>query len=339
MARPYHQLLPLAFKRFSVRSAARTLLPTFGYYLTRRALPPSEKPALFTMNILPPMLTVWHHLVRKHLGDAVDVTIFDCSGKLDPKMFPGARVQKFLNLYASVKCDEFIRHIAKNRKIAWLCDDDIFFVSNNALPLLTREFADAKTASVSFRPRSWWQFNINDRKIEPSGSYCLALNRDIFWKKEHLSLAPADGNTHVEGARRYDTFDKANEILLKKGYRCAILPKPERDACITGFSGISGAVMLLDYFKTPEDVLAYYRTPEDKAWSGNVLPGTLASMLAICTIQECYEKITGTAYPLPSLPSRTELEKIRAEKTPLLRDGFTAFTLIDEGSEQLRRAL
>ena len=290
------------------------------------------------MNILPPMMTVWHHLVRKNLGDAVDVTIFDCSGKLDPKMFPGARVQKFLNLYASVKCDEFIKHIAKNRMIAWLCDDDMFFIGSGAVKVLEREFSDPKTASVSFRPRSWWQFTINGQTIEPSGSYCLALNREI-WMKERLTLAPADGNRHTDGNRRYDTFDKANEILIEKGYRCAILPQAERDACVTGFSGISGAVMLLDYFHTPQEVLDYYRAPEDKAWSGNVLPGTLASMLAICTIQECYEHVTGTRYPLPSLPSRQDLERIRAEKTPLLREGFTAFRLIDDGSEKLRRAL
>lgn len=80
------------------------------------------------MNILPPMMTVWYHCARKYLGDSVDITIFDCSGKLDPAEVPGARVQKFLNLYAATKCDEFLYHIAKKRRIGWICDDDVFFV-------------------------------------------------------------------------------------------------------------------------------------------------------------------------------------------------------------------
>src|SRR3989344_9029202 len=100
MSRPYHKLLSYAFKRFSLQSAARTLMPTVGYYLGRKPLPPSHKPALFTMNILPPMMTVWYHFVRKYLGDRVDTVIFDCSGRLDPKEFSHARVQKFLNFYA-----------------------------------------------------------------------------------------------------------------------------------------------------------------------------------------------------------------------------------------------
>src|SRR3989338_4324489 len=153
MARAYHEILGIAFKQFSLRAALRTALPTLGYYLMRSPLPKSDKPALFTMNILPPMATVWHHFVQKNLGDRVDTVIFDCSGKLNPKDFPGARVQKFLNFYAATKSDEFIRHIASSRKTAWICDDDMFPMSNDMIDVLEREFQDPLTASVSFRPR------------------------------------------------------------------------------------------------------------------------------------------------------------------------------------------
>src|SRR5258708_963087 len=108
-----HQLLQKLFKRFSVQMAFKTALPTLGYYMKRTPLPASRKPALFTMNILPPMMTVWHHCMRKYLGDRVDTVIFDCSGGLDPREFPGARVQKFLNFYAATKSQEFLDHIAK----------------------------------------------------------------------------------------------------------------------------------------------------------------------------------------------------------------------------------
>lgn len=321
MARAYHEILGTAFKKFSLRAAVRTGLPTLGYYLTRRPLPKSDKPALFTMNILPPMATVWYHFARKSLGDRVDYVIFDCSGKLSPKDFPGARVQKFLNFYAATKSDEFLQHIAKNRKIGWICDDDMFPMSEKMLEVIKKEFRDPKTASVSFRPRDWWRFEIDGKFHEPSSSYCIAFNREILLK-ERLSLASAPGNLHPsligKAPGRYDTFDKANETLIRKGYRCSIVPEAERDQYLTGFSGMSGAVILLDYFKTPEEVLQYYRAPSKEKWSGNVLFGTLSSMLAICTVLELYEKITGHTYVVPSLPSRVELEKIRDENIPHL---------------------
>src|SRR5438105_15853083 len=110
------------------------------------------------MNILPPMMTVWHHCARKYVGDAVDMVIFDCSGRLDPAEFPGARVQKFLNLYAATKSDEFLRHVARRRRIGWICDDDMFLLDAAAGDIVERELAVPNTASISCRPREWRHF-------------------------------------------------------------------------------------------------------------------------------------------------------------------------------------
>ncbi len=342
MPHQYAKLLPYAFRRFSLQSARRTLLPTLRYYLTRAPLPPSERPALFTMNILPPLMTLWYHLVRKNLGERVDIVIFDCSGRLDPRDFPGARVQKFLNLYAATKCDEFLRHIARHRRVGWICDDDMFPMDAGMLDVIEREFRDPKTASVSFRPRTWWHFEIKGRCYEPSSSYCIAFNREVLVEKELLSLAPADGNTHPshigKPPGRYDTFDKANEILLTKGYRCAIVSPEERRECVTGFSGVSGGVMLLYYFKTPEQVLDYYLSPPKKQWGGNMLFGTLSAMLAISIVQELAAKITGAPYPLPSLPKREQLEKILEDHKPYLRQDHRIEPVWEAG-ERLRRAI
>lgn len=342
MARPYHKLLQYTFKRFSVLKALKTGIPTIAYYARRPALPPSEKPALCTMNILPPMMTVWYHCVRKYLGDSADVWIFDCSGKLDPMDFPGARVQKFLNFYAATKCDEFLYSIAKNRRIGIICDDDIFLLSNKIIPILQREFALPNTASVSLRPRPWWHFDIHGATYEASSSYCTAIDRNIFCDKEHLSLKPAEGNNHPntigKGERRYDTFDKANEILLTKGYRCAVLPKEEREELIAGFSGMSGGVMLLRYFKSVDQTLDYFLSPPKRAWGGNMLHGLLAAMLGINCIQELAEKISGKAFPLPSLPDRNTLEKIRKDHEHLMPKR-EAMGWMEETCERLRKAI
>ena len=342
MARKHFELLRYVFKRFSIEKAFRTALPTALYYTRRPALPVSDKPALFTMNILPPMMTVWHHLAKKNLGDSVDITIFDCSGGLKASDFPGATVQKFVNLYAATKSDEFLTHIAKNRKIGWICDDDIFLLNGEAVNKVQQELSVPNTALLSFRARNWWHFEIDGKRYEPSSSYCTAFNREILIDTEHLSLKPADGNNHPshigKSPGRYDTCDKANEILLQKGYRCAIIPQEDEEKYITGFSGMSGAVMLLNYFKNPQQTLDFFWSPEKRYWGGNVLFGTLAGMLAITTIQELHEKITGKKYPLRSLPSKVELEKLRREHAHLLR-GDHDFERVDAVSEKLRAAI
>lgn len=333
----YTELLSYVFKRFSVLSARRTALPTAWYYLRRPALPASDKPALFTMNIYPPMMTVWHHCVKKYLKDDVDVTIFDCSGQLDAREFPGARVQKFLNLYAATKSQEFLDSIARNRKTAWICDDDVFPISHECIDVLKRELSVPNTASVSFKPRTAWRFAINGKEHEPSGSYCLGINREIVMDKERLDLGPCNGNVHKQRGR-YDTWDKANETLLQKGYRCLILPEEERDRCVASFTGLSGAVMLLHYYRTPEQLMEYFETPPDNTWSGNVLYGLLCALIAADKIQELYTKLKGHPYPLKSLPTREYIQDLRRRKQPLLLQGRN-FDWVDEAGKRLERAI
>ncbi|HLD07738.1 MAG TPA: hypothetical protein VJB60_01610 [Candidatus Peribacterales bacterium] len=342
MPRPYHEILKYSFKRFSILSAARTAFPSALYYLRRSALPLSEKPALFTMNILPPLMTVWWHFAKKALGESADITIFDCSGKLHPKDFPGARVQKFLNFYAAAKCDEFLYSIARNRKIGWICDDDIFFLKGELVPRVLREFEDPNTASVSLRPRGWWEFEINGKRYPVSSSYCTAINREIFCNKERLSLAPLKGNPHPAIGDRppksYDTFDKANETLITKGYRCAVLPEDIQNQCITGFHGVSNGVMLLNYFRKQEQMLDFLLSPPKKQWAGSVLYTVFGALLAINVIQDLAEKITGSRYQLSALPSKMELMKIRKEHEPLLRSEVS-WRGIDETATKLYSSL
>jgi len=338
----YFSLLPRAFKLFSLKRALVTGPETVRHYLHPDPLPPSEKPALFTMNILPPMMTVWHHLARKYLGDRVDIIIFDCSGKLDKADSPDARVQKFLNFYAATKSDEFLTSIARNRAVAWICDDDMFLIDGGAIARIREELAIPNTATVSFRPRTWWHFSIDGKEYEPSGSYCIAMNRKIVIEKERLTLSPCEGNTHVshigKPLTRFDTFDKANETLIKKGYRCAIIPEAERERYVIGYSGMSSSVMLLWYFRSPDQMRDYLLSPPDKAWRGNTLFTVLSGLLAISDILAMHEKIAGKAYPLQSMLTKPELEKIRKQKEPLVRSEHS-FARVDEVSERLLRAI
>jgi hypothetical protein len=339
----YFEIVPYAFKKFSVLRALRTGVPTALYHAHRTSLPVSEKPALFTMNIMPPMMTVWYHLVQKNLGDRVDTTIFDCSGTLKKSQFPNARVQKYLNLYAATKSDEFLYHIAKNRKIGWVCDDDMFILNSKAIDLVEQSLSKPNAATFSFRPRDWWHFNIDGKEYAPSSSYCIAFNREIYCDKEKLSLSPCEGNTNAvshigKPVSRYDTFDKANESLINKGYTCDILPVEKQGEYVIGYSGMSTAVMMIWHFRRPEQMIDYLEAPKAEAWKGNTLFTVLSGLLAIADLQDMHQKITGKPYNLRSMPTKKDLDRLRTKYEPLLREG-KSFDTVSAVSEVLNAAL
>lgn len=331
-----------AFKRFSALSAFRSALPTAKQLAFPYVLPPSPKPALFTMNIFPPMLRVWRHFAVRSLGDDVDIVGFDCSATLDPRDFPGMRIQKFLNPRYAQKCDNFLHVISRERDVAWICDDDTFITSHAALDVVKRELAVPNTAVVTFEPRQWWEFEIEGRRTKPVGTYCMAMNRRIVSDKERLSFRPADGNNHPsprrEGPGRYDSFDKANETLLLKGYRCAIVDPAEAKACTINYEGLSSAVMLLAYFRTPGETVAFFDAPEKKKWSGNLLFRCLQGVISLHHIHAAAEKLAGKPLPVRSMPSLAELSRIRKDVEPFLREEFS-FRKLDENNARLAAEL
>ncbi len=339
MPRDYSTFLTDSFKLFSLKTAPRTALPTLRHFVFPHVLAKSDKPVLVTMNILPALMTVWHHFALRSIGDRADIVIFDCSGRLKQNDLPGTYVQPFLNLYAATKVDIALRSFAKNRRSVWICDDDVLLTGKESFDSMMRELQVPNTACVTMEPRDWWQFEMNGQRIAPAGTYCLAINRDIVCDKEHLSFKPTDGNEHpslIPGrpVKRYDTFDKANEILLQKGYRCAAIDEMTRKNCTIGYDGLSGAVMLLYRFKTPDETMAYLEEPSNEAWGGTILFRVLNGMLAIDTLSEAAEKISGASQRPHALPSRSELQKLRQSREKFLREGLS-FTLLDENREEL----
>ena len=69
-----------------------------------------------------------------------------------------------------------------------------------------------------------------------------------------------------------------------------------------------------------------------------MLHGALAAMLGISVIQELAEKISGKRYPLPSLPDRKDLEKLRSDHAHLIKRP-EALAWMEETCERLRQVL
>ncbi len=323
-------------------SAVKNALPALVYHLTAKPMPASDKVTIFTCNIFPPNIVLWHHLVRKFFGDRADVFVFDCGGSLDPALVPGFTVQRYINAMHPTKIDVFLKKSAPNRRTVWICDDDVFPISERGLTVLREEFAKPSTATVSLRPRTWWHFELDGKQYEPSGSYCIALDRGIVVEKEHLNAQPADGNTHPSHRRkpmkRYDTLDKANEELIRRGYRCAIVPEAVRDACVVGFDGTSIAALVLAYFRTPERLMEFFRSAPAERWAGNVYPRMLAALLSGSAVLQLCEEVLGRPLPCPGMPSPKALSEIRAQAEPHLTEDRN-FTDIDAAYTLLRSVI
>ena len=334
-------VLARAQRQFTIQKAWHNALPTVLYKAASRSLPPSDTITVCTSTIFPPLAIVWNAVVKKCMEDTCDVFIFDCAGTLDPASVPGATVQRFLNVRHATKIDTWIRQTLKNRRIAWICDDDVFPIHAGAITAIVREFAQPKTATVSLRPRTWWHFDMDGTSVQPSGSYCIALDTELF-AKEHLSAQPADGNTHPTHTgkkwTRYDTLDKANEELLKREYRCAILPEEERGEYTAGFNGTSIAALLLHKFRSADALLAYMRAVTPAQWQGNVFPRCLQALLAADIIRDLYGHITAKPWPYASLPAKSDMLALRKNAEPYLSPSHQ-LTDVDTTAQKLHSIL
>jgi hypothetical protein len=107
---------------------------------------------------------------------------------------------------------------------------------------------------------------------------------------------------------------------------------------VTGFSGVSSAVMLLWYFRSSKKMMEYLEEPADEAWRGNTLFTVLSGLRAINYMQQMHEEITGKPYALRSMPSWDTLEALREKKTPLIRKK-QSFERVDEVAAILKNSL
>ncbi|PKN92352.1 MAG: hypothetical protein CVU44_14525 [Chloroflexi bacterium HGW-Chloroflexi-6] len=196
----------------------------------------SDKKAPITIlliTIYPDLARVWYHLAAKYLErQHIDkIIIIDSCGKLKPEQFPLARVVPFCNFAPAQKIDYFLRYEIDTPYV-WLCDDDLFFISIQALETAyTRIAGSEKVAVACLNPRGWF-LDINGEKHQAMGVYSILFSRDIFIR-EKLYFTTGHINDPAIGriSGFYDTGDFANEILIRLGYKVDIVKSSDDFVC------------------------------------------------------------------------------------------------------------
>jgi hypothetical protein len=207
----------------------------------RENLPYSPGVTIITFTIHPDLARIWHWWVTKTQGASANVWIVDCSGRLNPKKYPGATVKRFCNFQHGRKIDYWIYHVLKTEYV-WLSDDDVFPVAKGILPSFITQFQkEPLLAAISFRPRGW-ELEWSGEKQRCMGPYSLLFNRRLFCT-EGLSFrwVKTDDERIAPGRTpgRFDVADYAHYQLMQRRYHIVIAE--ERN--VLGFVGVSRALL------------------------------------------------------------------------------------------------
>jgi hypothetical protein len=195
---------------------------------------------IFTCSVYADLTRVWYHFVQRYTRrPRVSVLIYDCGARLTPTDFAGATIVRRPNLDHGRNIDHAVQVAVTPRM--FLTDDDSFVVDARAEPTAARLLRPRRTAAVTFRPRTWWQFEIDGRHHPVMGTNALVFKPEIF-RRERLSFRqrPASDPSIRNGLDgRYDTGDHANEALLRRGYAVVVPDATVREAMVVGYSGVS----------------------------------------------------------------------------------------------------
>lgn len=202
-----------------------------------------KRTTLFTCSIYPDLTRVWYHFARRYTDSShLRYVIYDCGSKLEAEHFPDALIVRYRNLDHGRKIDDCVRKVV-DTPLMFLSDDDAFLLSDRAEPLAAGALLDdERAAAVSFKPRGWWEFEIEGRRHPVMGSYSLVFKPEVI-KKEGLSFRtrPTNEPDIREGSGYYDTADYANKQLLLKGYKIIVPEKETRGEMIRSYSAVSSA--------------------------------------------------------------------------------------------------
>ena len=196
---------------------------------------------IFTCSIYPDVTRIWFHCLKKVLRQDRAVVIYDSSGLLEPKYFPGAKIILHPNVEHGKKIDHFVSNHLET-KYFLLLDDDAFLTSSHVIDVGLEWIADsADNVIFSFKPRPWWSIKVNGVDHLAMGSYALLVKAfPLIDNKLSFSSQKTNRKEIRNGSGYYDTADFINEYLLKQGYAIRIAPPELMDLVPTFFGTSSG---------------------------------------------------------------------------------------------------
>ena len=149
-------------------------------------------------------------------------------------------IVRYPNVEHGKKIDHCVRETVKT-DLLFLTDDDSFILNPQAEPLGAEMLLKGDSrAAFSFKPRGWWELEIDGNRFPVMGSYSLMFKPEII-RREKLTFCsrPTKDPRIRNGGGYYDTGDYANEQLLRRGYE-VIVPDPEvRRTMVQSYSAVS----------------------------------------------------------------------------------------------------
>ncbi len=204
-----------------------------------------KRTTLFTCSIYPDLTRVWYHFAWRYMDSShVQYVIYDCGSRLQKEYFPDALIVRYPNVDHGRKIDDCVRKVI-DTPLMFLSDDDSFILSDQTEPVAARALLDDEmAAALTFKPREWWEFEIEGRRYPVMGSYSLVFKPEVI-KKEGLSFRtrPTDEPDIRQGSGYYDTADYANKQLLMKGYKIIVPEKESRGEMVRSYSAVSSAFL------------------------------------------------------------------------------------------------
>jgi hypothetical protein len=229
-----------------------------------------KRTTAFTCSIYPDLTRVWYHFVRRYT-DPVEVAtvVYDCGSRLRPEHFPGARIVRHSNTDHGRKIDHCVRRSAET-PLVFLMDDDTFLLSERAEPAAAEALlGDDRAAVLSYKPRGWWELEVDGRRHPVMGSYSLVFKPEVF-RREGLSFRtrPTDDPRIRNGDGYYDTADYANEQLLARGYEIVVPDDAVRAAMVRSFSAVSSG--FVNFARRGLLSRGYRLTKSRAAWAAEI---------------------------------------------------------------------
>ncbi|MEZ5031446.1 MAG: glycosyltransferase [Saprospiraceae bacterium] len=199
---------------------------------------------VFTCSIYPPVTWLWFQTLIRVVPDSWKILIYDASGLLEKKDYPGAEIVRMPNWEHGRKIDHALQHYPDD--VFFVMDDDSFLFSREPL-MQALQYLEARPDCIlySFHENSYQPMRIEGQSIPRMGTYSFLVHHERLKQLPPFSFRTRPHKENIlEGDFPYwDTGSWLHYNLLKMGKQvhCA----PQSDEHLITLFGTSSAYVSL----------------------------------------------------------------------------------------------